>query len=182
MNKILHFRMFIVSIIFAIRGFILGLSFANFYIKKQKPFNLKFYFRKPLNRLQSIYIIILTLLFIGYVFLFKTISLAAGLKSYLSSLIYSQNIIDSGLSLFKISFFLSILNLMLSIVLIWLSTISNSLWVFLFVFACFAMFLRVFYLLKINTIKNNSSKYMISFVQFPFRRSKEIDITTQLIN
>lgn len=121
MNKVLHHRMSLVSIIFVSRGFILD----------------------------------------------------AGLKSYVSSLIYSYNIIDTSLSFLKVSFFFSILNLMLSIVLIWLSTISNSFWVFLFVFACFVMFLKV----NINTLKDNSSKHLFSFVQFQFRRSKKLDKT-----
>lgn len=177
MNKIFYSSMFRVSIIFAISVFILGLSFANFQIKKDKLFNLKFYFKKPLIRLKSTFIILLLFLFIGYVFLFKTISLDDVVKSYLSYLIYYQNIIDSGLVLFKISLFLSILNLILSLVLVCLSTISSSFWVFFFVFSCFEIFLIVFYLLKINTLKHNSSKHLFSLVLFQFRRSKKLDKT-----
>ena len=94
--EILHHAMLGVPIFFAISGFILGLPFAKYHINHGKPINLKSYFVRRLTRLEPPYIIVLTLLFFGYVVFFKTMEFDLGLKSYLSSLIYSHNIIFSG--------------------------------------------------------------------------------------
>lgn len=94
--EILHHAMLGVPIFFAISGFILGLPFAKYHINKGKPIQLKAYFIRRLTRLEPPYIVVLTLLFLGYVVFFKTIEFDIGLKSYLSSLVYSHNIIFSG--------------------------------------------------------------------------------------
>lgn len=94
--EILHHAMLGVPIFFAISGFILGLPFAKYHINNGKPIQLKSYFVRRLTRLEPPYIIVLTLLFIGYVLIFNTIEFDIGLKSYLSSLVYSHNIIFSG--------------------------------------------------------------------------------------
>lgn len=100
--KILHHAMLGVPIFFAISGFILGLPFAKWHLNKGRPINLKTYFIRRLTRLEPPYIIALTLLFFGYVVFFKTMSFDVGLKSYLSSLIYSHNVIYSGVHPFPL--------------------------------------------------------------------------------
>ena len=102
LGKILHHAMLGVPIFFAISGFILGLPFAKYHINNGKPINLKTYFIRRLTRLEPPYIIALTLLFFGYVIFFNTIPFDIGIKSYLSSLIYSHNIIYSGIHPFPL--------------------------------------------------------------------------------
>lgn len=97
LGKMLHHAMLGVPLFFAISGFILGLPFAKFHINKEKPINLKKYFIRRLTRLEPPYILVLTLLFVGYVLLFHTIEFNIGIKSYLASLIYSHDIIYSGI-------------------------------------------------------------------------------------
>jgi peptidoglycan/LPS O-acetylase OafA/YrhL len=100
--NILHHAMLGVPIFFAISGFILGLPFAKYHLNKGKRINLKAYFIRRLTRLEPPYIIALTLLFFGYVIFFKTIDFDTGLKSYFSSLIYSHNVIYSGVHPFPL--------------------------------------------------------------------------------
>ncbi|MFT5890066.1 MAG: peptidoglycan/LPS O-acetylase OafA/YrhL [Dokdonia sp.] len=102
LGKILHHAMLGVPIFFAISGFILGLPFAKYHLNNGKPISLKTYFIRRLTRLEPPYIIALTLLFFGYVIFFKTIDFDTGLKSYLSSLIYSHNVIYSGVHPFPL--------------------------------------------------------------------------------
>ena len=78
---------------FVISGFILGMPFAKFHIAKEKPVNLKKYFLRRLTRLEPPYILVMTMLLFGAVYVAKTISLSDGILSYLSSITYSHNII-----------------------------------------------------------------------------------------
>lgn len=96
LGHILEYFSFGVPLFFAISGFVLGLPFAKYHINKEKPINLKQYFLRRLTRLEPPYILALTMLFVGYVFFLKTIPFNTGLKSYLASLIYSHDIIYSG--------------------------------------------------------------------------------------
>ncbi|MFT7071920.1 acyltransferase family protein [Patiriisocius sp. Uisw_017] len=102
LGSILHHAMLGVPIFFAISGFILGLPFAKYHINNGKPINLRAYFVRRLSRLEPPYIVVLTMLFFGYVIFFKTMPFDMGLKSYLSSLIYSHNIIYSGVHPFPL--------------------------------------------------------------------------------
>jgi UDP-N-acetylmuramyl pentapeptide phosphotransferase/UDP-N-acetylglucosamine-1-phosphate transferase len=77
-------------------------------------------------------------------------------------------LINSGLTHFKSSLFLSLLNLFLAVGLIWLSRFFNSYWMVFFISLCFLLLLRIFYLLKKNTEKNNSSRHLISLIHFLF--------------
>lgn len=97
LEKMLHHAMLGVPLFFAISGFVLGLPFAKFHINKDKPIDLKKYFIRRLTRLEPPYILALTLLFFGYVVFLHMFPFDIGLKSYLSSLIYSHNIIYSGI-------------------------------------------------------------------------------------
>jgi len=85
-----------VPLFFVISGFILGMPFAKFYIGKDKPVSLKKYFLRRLTRLEPPYILIMTLLLFGAVYVAKTLPLGSGISSYLSSIIYSHNIIYPG--------------------------------------------------------------------------------------
>lgn len=82
-----------VPLFFIISGFILAIPFAKFYIGKESPVNLKKYFLRRLTRLEPPYILIMTFLLLGAVYVAKVIPLERGIGSYLSSIIYSHNFI-----------------------------------------------------------------------------------------
>jgi len=98
----LHHCMLGVPLFFAISGFVLGIPFAKYHINNEKPIDLKKYFLRRLTRLEPPYILALTILFLGYVFFLNTISFNIGLRSYLASLIYSHDIIYSGVHLYPL--------------------------------------------------------------------------------
>jgi UDP-N-acetylmuramyl pentapeptide phosphotransferase/UDP-N-acetylglucosamine-1-phosphate transferase len=77
-------------------------------------------------------------------------------------------LINSGLTHFKASLFLSILNLIIAISLVLLSKHYNSFWMVVITFFYFLFFLVLFYKLKKNIGKVNRSKYLISAIQFLF--------------
>ncbi|MBG7612802.1 undecaprenyl/decaprenyl-phosphate alpha-N-acetylglucosaminyl 1-phosphate transferase [Polaribacter sp. BAL334] len=77
-------------------------------------------------------------------------------------------LINSGLTHFKSSLFLSFLNLLIAVFLIKLSTNFNSFWMLFIIFICTLILLRVFYLLKKNLGKMNSSRHLIAIIQFVF--------------
>jgi UDP-N-acetylmuramyl pentapeptide phosphotransferase/UDP-N-acetylglucosamine-1-phosphate transferase len=77
-------------------------------------------------------------------------------------------LINSGLTHFRASLFLSFSNLSLAIGLIALSRYLNSFWMVLIVLFCFIFFLGMFYLLKKNIGKVNSSRHLIALIQFIF--------------
>ena len=85
-----------VPLFFAISGFILGMPFAKFHLGNGNPVSLKKYFLRRLTRLEPPYILIMTILLFGAVYVAKTISLNNGIESYLSSIIYSHNFIFPG--------------------------------------------------------------------------------------
>jgi len=85
-----------VPLFFVISGFILGLPFAKFHIVKEKPVSLKKYFLRRLTRLEPPYILAMTILLFGAVYVAKTVSVSDGILSYLSSIIYQHNFIWSG--------------------------------------------------------------------------------------
>lgn len=82
-----------VFVFFVISGFILGLPFAKFYLVNGRPIDIKKFYIKRLTRLEPPYILVMTLLLIGAVFIVKGISLNEGVKSYLASITYLHNII-----------------------------------------------------------------------------------------
>lgn len=82
-----------VPLFFVISGFILGLPFARFYLAGGKPVSLKKYFIRRLTRLEPPYIIVMTILLFGAVYVAKILTLEKGIISYLASIIYSHNII-----------------------------------------------------------------------------------------
>ena len=82
-----------VPLFFVISGFILGIPFAKFHINKENAVDIKKYFLRRLTRLEPPYILVMTILLFGAVYLAKTISLNDGVRSYLSSIIYSHNFI-----------------------------------------------------------------------------------------
>ena len=80
-----------VPLFFTISGFILGLPFAKYFIANGKPINLKKYFLRRLTRLEPPYILAMTIILFGAVYVAKTISFDSGFTSYLYSLAYSHN-------------------------------------------------------------------------------------------
>ena len=85
-----------VPLFFSISGFILGIPFAKFHLAKGHPVKLKNYFLRRLTRLEPPYILVMTALFVGAVLIGKLIPLNFGIKSYLSSIIYSHNFFYPG--------------------------------------------------------------------------------------
>jgi peptidoglycan/LPS O-acetylase OafA/YrhL len=82
-----------VPLFFTISGFILGMPFAKFHIAKENRVSIKKYFLRRLTRLEPPYVLIMTVLLFGSVYVAKTISLSNGVASYFSSIIYSHNFI-----------------------------------------------------------------------------------------
>jgi peptidoglycan/LPS O-acetylase OafA/YrhL len=82
-----------VPLFFVISGFILGMPFAKFYLKNGELVSIKKYFLRRLTRLEPPYILVMTALLFGAVYIAKTISLKNGIESYLSSIFYSHNFI-----------------------------------------------------------------------------------------
>lgn len=82
-----------VPLFFVISGFILALPFANMYLNNGTRIKLKNFFLRRLTRLEPPYILIMTALLFGSVYIAKTISLEDGVISYLSSITYSHNFI-----------------------------------------------------------------------------------------
>jgi UDP-N-acetylmuramyl pentapeptide phosphotransferase/UDP-N-acetylglucosamine-1-phosphate transferase len=77
-------------------------------------------------------------------------------------------LIDSGLTHFKASIFLCVLNLLIAITLIFLSTYLGNYEMLGLMMLFFSFFLGFFHLLKINIGKKNHFKHMISVVQSLF--------------
>ena len=77
-------------------------------------------------------------------------------------------LINSGLSHFKASLFLCLLNLGLAIIFIFLSRVFNSLEMVGVYFLAFGLLLVVFYQLKNNVKKCNKFRHLISAIQFIF--------------
>tara|TARA_R110002126_G_scaffold181187_2_gene329933 strand:- start:19338 stop:20447 length:1110 start_codon:yes stop_codon:yes gene_type:complete len=73
-------------------------------------------------------------------------------------------LINSGLTHFKSSLFLSFLNLLIAVVLIKLSSYLSSFWMLFIIFVCTLILLRVFYLLKKNIGKGNSSRHLSTVI------------------
>ena len=80
-----------VPLFFVISGLTLGLPFAKLHLVGGKSVSLKKYFLRRLTRLEPPYILVMTALFLGALFIYKNMSLKAGLESYLPSVIYSHN-------------------------------------------------------------------------------------------
>ncbi|RZJ66059.1 MAG: acyltransferase [Flavobacterium sp.] len=97
LEKILSHGNFGVPLFFAISGLILGMPFAKYHIENGKKVSLKQYFLRRLTRLEPPYIIVMTLLAIGAVYVAKTLTFDEALPRYLSSLVYINNFIYPGL-------------------------------------------------------------------------------------
>lgn len=82
-----------VPLFFAISGFILGMPFAKFHLAKGEPVSLKNYFLRRLTRLEPPYIIVMTILLFGAVYVAEILTPQKGIISYLSSITYTHNFI-----------------------------------------------------------------------------------------
>lgn len=89
-----------VPLFFVISGFVLGLPFAKWYIKKGKPVNLKSYFIRRLTRIEPPYIVALS----GVAFIAILVGVQPNLKTalshYLASLFYIHNFIYPGFHIY----------------------------------------------------------------------------------
>jgi len=93
LSKLLSHGHLGVPLFFVISGFILGKPFASYHIKNTSPINLKAYFLRRITRLEPPYIIVMTFLFFGAVLVAKTLPWNDALFSYLSSVLYTHNIL-----------------------------------------------------------------------------------------
>lgn len=97
LKKLLSHGDYGVPLFFVISGFILGMPFAKYHIANGKPIPLKKYFLRRLTRLEPPYILVMTILLFGAVYVAKTLSLSEAIASYLSSIIYAHNFIYPGI-------------------------------------------------------------------------------------
>ena len=86
-----------VELFFVISGFILGLFFASAY-RFNKSVNHKSYFIRRLTRLEPPYILSLVVLFLGAVFVVKSLPLDEAIKSLFASIFYIHNILYTDTS------------------------------------------------------------------------------------
>lgn len=89
--KIISHGYFGVSLFFIISGFILGIPFANFYLKNGNRVSLKKYFLRRLTRLEVPYVLTMTILLFGVIFVAKSLIFNEAVKSYLASIFYIHN-------------------------------------------------------------------------------------------
>jgi peptidoglycan/LPS O-acetylase OafA/YrhL len=82
-----------IPLFFIISGFVLGLPFAKYWLTGGKKVVLKAYFLRRLTRLEPPYIIVMTVLLFGAVYVAKIVSLELGIASYFASIIYAHNFI-----------------------------------------------------------------------------------------
>lgn len=82
-----------VPLFFCISSFILGLPFAKWHLAKGNPVTLKKYFLRRLSRMEPPYIISLSILLVGAIYVAQIIPIKDGIESYLASIIYSHSII-----------------------------------------------------------------------------------------
>lgn len=82
-----------VPLFFVISGFILGMPFAKYHILNGNQVNINYYFSRRLSRLEPPYILVMTVLLFGVVFIAKTLTLKSAIQSYLSSIFYFHNFI-----------------------------------------------------------------------------------------
>jgi peptidoglycan/LPS O-acetylase OafA/YrhL len=80
-----------IPLFFVISGFVLGLPFARYRILGDKPVLLRQYFMRRVTRLEPPYIISMTVLFFGTVYVAKIVSVKLGVASYLASIFYIHN-------------------------------------------------------------------------------------------
>jgi peptidoglycan/LPS O-acetylase OafA/YrhL len=82
-----------IPLFFIISGFVLGLPFAKYWLAGDKKVVIKAYFLRRLTRLEPPYIIVMTVLLFGAVYVAKIVSLELGIASYFASIIYAHNFI-----------------------------------------------------------------------------------------
>lgn len=82
-----------VPLFFIISGFILGRPFAAHYLAGGHAIGLKQYFTRRLTRLEPPYILVMTLLLFGAVFVARTLPPAEATKSFFASVFYVHNFI-----------------------------------------------------------------------------------------
>lgn len=80
-----------VPLFFVISGFILGLPFARARLSSANPINLGSYFFRRLTRLEPPYIIAMSLLLAGALFVARSLAPGEALRSFLASVTYTHN-------------------------------------------------------------------------------------------
>lgn len=82
-----------VLLFFVISGFILGMPFAKHHLAKAPPVGLGQYYLRRLTRLEPPYVLVMTALLFGAVYVARKFTLAAALSHYFASIVYSSNFI-----------------------------------------------------------------------------------------
>lgn len=82
-----------VPLFFVISGIILGMPFARHYLYQQPKVSIKNYFLRRLTRLEPPYVMVMTVLLFASVYIAHTLSFSEAIKSYISSILYSHNIV-----------------------------------------------------------------------------------------
>jgi peptidoglycan/LPS O-acetylase OafA/YrhL len=82
-----------VPLFFVLSGFILGIPFAKQYLVSGDSVNLKNYYLRRLSRLEPPYILVLTVMLFGTVYVAHLLPFADALKSYIASFFYLHNFI-----------------------------------------------------------------------------------------
>ncbi len=80
-----------VPLFFVISGFILARPFAEMHLSGGRPIGLRDYFLRRLTRLEPPYIVVMTGLLLGAVYVAGTLSWSEGIISYLASISYTHN-------------------------------------------------------------------------------------------
>lgn len=92
-NKILSVGHIGVPLFFVISGFILARPFAQMYLSGGSQINIGKYFLRRLTRLEPPFILVMTILFFGVVYVAKTATFQEGLIRYLAAITYTHNFI-----------------------------------------------------------------------------------------
>lgn len=82
-----------VPLFFVISGFVLALPFARHFLSGGAKPKLKSYYLRRISRLEPPYLLAMTILLVGVVFVARSVPAAEALKSYAASIFYLHNII-----------------------------------------------------------------------------------------
>lgn len=102
LDEILSVGYFGVQLFFVISGFILSRPFAKMYINDGPKVIIKKYFYRRLTRLEPPYILVMSALLFGSIYVAKNLSPDEALRSYLFSIFYVHTLFYDGLPLLNV--------------------------------------------------------------------------------